>query len=121
MSNYYQNNVPGFRSTSKPSPAAPDYDEFLLEYISSDTMDRLDILACNSEIDGFIVFFDDQISIMSDFEWQRTSKTKKLLGLTGHPLQYYLFSADATDVVLNFASYLFTSPTYNSTTPKTEK
>ena len=61
MNNYYQNNVPSFCSTSKPTPAAPDYDEFLLEYISSDAMDRLDILACNSEIDGFIVFFDDQI------------------------------------------------------------
>lgn len=68
INNYYQNNVPGFHSISKPSPAAPDYDEFLLEYISSGTMDRLDILACNSEIDGFIIFFDNQTSVMSHFE-----------------------------------------------------
>ena len=38
-------------------------------------------------------------------------KPKKLLGLTGHPIQYYLFSADGTNVVQNFGSYLFISPT----------
>ena len=65
MATYYQANIPEFREPNKPSPAAPDYDTFLAEYISSDTMDRLDILACNSNIDGLLVYFEDQISVLS--------------------------------------------------------
>ena len=70
MANYHQANIPEFRVPNKSSPAAPDYDAFLAEYITSDTIDRLDILACNSNIDGLLVFFEDQISLLSYLEWQ---------------------------------------------------
>ena len=105
MFNHYKTDkVPNFHRTFKPSPAVPASNEFLVEYIASDTMDRLDIFACNSKINSLIVFFNDQISIMSHLKWQPVAKNIKLLGLTGHPLQYYLFAADATNVVQNFGS-----------------
>ena len=112
MFNQYQaKNFPKFCSTSKPSLAAPNYDAFLVEYTSFNTMNCLDTLACNSKIDGLLVYFGNQISIMSHLERQRVVKILKLLGLTSHSLQYYVFTADATNVVQNFASWLLFSPT----------
>lgn len=48
---------------------------------------------------------------MSHLEWQCVAKNKNFLGLTGHPLKYYDFSADATDAVQNFVSWLLSLPT----------